>query len=190
MGRSCSPSASASEMHRASSMRKLHFQTRAQLVNYATASGSPGPAGPLSRNRRADPVGPQQSLVAGHSAVVSFFVPVGPGTFSGAVGTVVVLVAGHFPGALAHRRLAEPELRRRPAAASGVVLGLLEREPGGARRHAHLPAAAARVALPELVHVRPRLLRRRVFRQRRPREVVPEVPLVSPARSRSPGRRS
>jgi len=32
------------EMHRASIMRKLHFQTRAQLVNYALANGLIGPA--------------------------------------------------------------------------------------------------------------------------------------------------
>jgi two-component system, NarL family, response regulator NreC len=32
------------EMHRASVMRKLHFQTRAQLVNYALANGLIGPA--------------------------------------------------------------------------------------------------------------------------------------------------
>lgn len=31
------------EMHRASIMRKLHFQTRAQLVNYALANGLIGP---------------------------------------------------------------------------------------------------------------------------------------------------
>jgi DNA-binding CsgD family transcriptional regulator len=30
-------------MHRASVMRKLHFQTRAQLVNYALANGLIGP---------------------------------------------------------------------------------------------------------------------------------------------------
>jgi two-component system, NarL family, response regulator NreC len=32
------------EMHRASIMRKLHFDTRAQLVNYALANGLIGPA--------------------------------------------------------------------------------------------------------------------------------------------------
>jgi len=32
------------EMHRASIMRKLHFETRAQLVNYALANGLIGPA--------------------------------------------------------------------------------------------------------------------------------------------------
>ena len=32
------------EMHRASIMRKLHFDTRAQLVNYALANGLVGPA--------------------------------------------------------------------------------------------------------------------------------------------------
>jgi two-component system, NarL family, response regulator NreC len=31
------------EMHRASIMRKLHFDTRAQLVNYALANGLIGP---------------------------------------------------------------------------------------------------------------------------------------------------
>jgi DNA-binding CsgD family transcriptional regulator len=31
-------------MHRASIMRKLHFDTRAQLVNYALANGLIGPA--------------------------------------------------------------------------------------------------------------------------------------------------
>jgi hypothetical protein len=73
-----------------------------------------------------------------------------PGRFpddSGKVSEGGYSVAGHFPDALTHRRLAEPERRVGPGAAGSVVLVVPEREPGGAARYPDLPAAAPWVAL-------------------------------------------
>ena len=89
------------------------------------------------------------------------------------------LVAGRRPGAIAHRRLAEAERGLRPAG-GGLILVVPERDPGGAHRYTALPTASARVAGPQLVHVRPRLLGRRVGQQRRSLELVAELPLVIP----------